>query len=44
MQQAGFDAIIVHEFMICDHRFSLLLHVSSKQRKKKYEGANGTLD
>jgi hypothetical protein len=25
MQQAGFDAIIVHEFMIFDHRFFALV-------------------
>jgi len=24
MQQAGFDAIIVLKFMICDHRFFVL--------------------
>ena len=25
MQQAGFNAIIVHKFMICDHRFFALI-------------------
>ena len=44
MQQAIFDAIIVHKFMIYDHRFfSLVAPFIKTSRSKKNEAINDTL-